>query len=198
MNPLEFYRLHMQTVAHLKIEHEQSDEDIGSISIQKPITDPFQKLSNELIHHVAHYLQGKDVFQLRQVSMIVREATSGNSFWMPRVQEDLRFLWVPHDLFTKSAGGSLPIDWMKVYLLFDSATAQPWGMRGVYTALANRRRIWNVCERLKLLYMSHIAESGQPLTNPNPGRRTWGSGSDIDSMWSEPLDMLESYEQWLK
>ena len=86
---------------------------------------------------------------------------------------------------------------MKVYLLFDSVTAHPYGMSGVYMGLANRRRIWNACEQLKSAYVSYATRHGRSLTNPNPGRRTWGLRSEIDTMWSEALDVLESSEKWL-
>jgi hypothetical protein len=193
MNPLEFYDLHMQTLAHLTIEHKPNAEVDSSPNSQRKITDPFGKLSNELIHHITSYLTGEEVFTLRQASTIVREATSGDSFWMPRVQKDLAWLWVPHSLFTKNS----TIDWMKVYLLFDSATARPWGMRGVYMGLANRRRIWKACETLKSGYLSRTAKSRLPFTNPNYGLRTWGLSSEIDSLWSEAWVAIESDEQWL-
>jgi hypothetical protein len=193
MNPLEFYDLHMQTPSHLTIEHKPNAEGISSIGTQRAITDPFEKLSNELIHHITSYLTGEAVFTLRQASMTVREATSGNSFWMPRVQKNLAWLWMPDSLFTRFS----TIDWMKVYLLFDSATARPWGMRGVYLGLANRRRIWNACEDLKSGYLSHTAKSGQPFTNPNYGLRTWGLSCEVDNLWSEAWEAIESDEQWL-
>jgi hypothetical protein len=192
MNPLEFYDLHMQTLAHLTIEHNPIAKGISPISSQRKITDLFGNLSNELVHHVTSYLTGGEVFTLRQASTIVCEATSGNSFWIPRVQKDLAWLWVPHGHFTKSS----TIDWMKVYLLFDSATGRPWGMRGVYMGLANRRRIWNACETLKSGYLSHTAKSGLPFTNPNYGV-PWGLSSKIDTLWSEAWDAIESDEQWL-
>lgn len=203
MNPLEFYGLHMETLVGLTGESKPSGHDISVFGSQRTITDPFQKLSNELICHVTEYLESKEVFALRQASMVIREATSGDSFWIPRVQKDMGWLWLPLDLFRDAGhhtgGTENPrIDWMKVYLLFDSVTARPYGMSGVYMGLANRRRIWNACQELKRLYVLHVANSGRSLTNPNPGRCTWGPDSDIDSLWSEAWDMLESSEQWLR
>jgi hypothetical protein len=192
MNPLEFYDLHMQTLAQLTIEHNPIAKGISPISSQRKITDLFQNLSNELVHHVTSYLTSEEVFKLRQASTIVREATNGNSFWIPRVRKDLAWLCVPHGLFTKSS----TIDWMKVYLLFNSATARPWGMRGVYMGLANRRRIWNACETLKSGYLSHTAKNSLPFTNPNYDV-PWGLSSKIDTLWSEAWDAIESDEQWL-
>jgi len=198
MNPLEFYSLHMQTLVYL----ESSGKDTRSFDTHKTVTDPFQKLSNELVHHITNYLEAKDVFSFRQASMIAREATSGNSFWIPRVQKDMAWLWIPHDIF-RDAGNCTerkdksPIDWMKVYLLFDSVTARPFGLSGVYMALANRRRIWGCCERIKEDYVSYVARNSRSLTNPNPSRRTWGLDSEIDSLWTDAWDTLESTEQWL-
>jgi len=202
MNPLEFHGLHMQTLASCTIEQESSDQDSNVLSTPKTTTDIFQQLSNELIHQVTDHLVAKDVFSLRQASMVIREATSGSSFWVPRVQNDMPWLWIPPDIL-RSTGhraegkGKPQIDWMKVYLLFDSVTARPYGMSGVYMGLANRRRIWNACEQLKPAYISYAAKNGRSLTNPNPSRRTWGLDSEIDSLWSEAFDVLESPEQWL-
>jgi hypothetical protein len=199
MNPLEFYDLHMQTLVNLTVEKPKGQCD-SLVGTQKTIADPFRTLSNELIHHITSYLDGKELFLLRRASMIVREATNGKSFWMPRVQKDMGWLWVHPELFALGNATRLnpPIDWMKVYLLFNTVTARPWGMRGVYMGLANRRRIWNVCEGIKSLYMSHVAGSGKPLINPDYSRSTWGSGSEIDSLWSEASGTLGSYEQWLR
>ena len=191
----------MATLVRLTVEHEPRGKDNNS-GVRNTVTDPFEKLSNELVLHVASYLEAKDVFRLRQASMIAREATSSNSFWKSRVHKDMAWLWIPHDLFDD--GKSLSdgsdkslIDWMKVYLLFDSVTARPCGMSGVYLGLANRRRIWNACEELKSAYMSYAAKNNRSLTNPNPSRRTWSLDSEIDSLWREALDVLKSTEQWL-
>ena len=202
MNPLEFYILHMTTLVNCTIEHKPNEQDCSAFSTHKTTTDPFQRLSNELIYNVTDYLPAKDVFAWRQASMVIREATSSNSFWIPRVQNDMAWLWTPHALL-RGAGhraegkGKPQIDWMKVYLLFDSATARPYGMSGVYMGLANRRRIWNACEQLKSAYMSYAAKHGRSITNPDPSRRTWGINSAIDSLWSEAFDALESSEKWL-
>lgn len=107
------------------------------------------------------------------------------------------WLWVPPDLFREES--DIPaIDWMKVYLLLESATAYPYGTKGVYMGLANRRRIWTPCEQLRSRYVAHAAESDRPLVNPNPDRRTWRVGDEVDSLWSEPIEILESQDQWLQ
>ncbi|GAB7334682.1 hypothetical protein MBLNU13_g06628t2 [Cladosporium sp. NU13] len=202
MNPLEFHILHMQTLVNCTIEQKSSEQDCSVSSTRDTTTDPFQQLSNELIHHVTDHLVAKDVFSLRQASRIIREATSGNSFWMPRVQNDMAWLWIPHDTL-RGAGhraegkGEPQIDWIKVYLLVDSVTAHPYGMSGVYMGLANRRRTWNACEQLKSAYMTFAAEHGRSLTNTDRSRRTWDLDNEIDSLWSEALDVLESPEKWL-
>ena len=197
MNPLESYNLHMQTLVHLTPEREPSEQATSATSTNNIITDPFEKLSNELIQHVVGYLEGGEVFLLRQASMVVREATSGNDYWIPRVQKEMGWLWVPPDLFREES--DIPaINWMRVYLLFESATAHPYGTKGVYMGLANRRRIWTACEQLRSRYVAHAAESGRTLVNTNPDRRTWSVGDEVDSLWSEPIEILESRNQWLQ
>jgi hypothetical protein len=202
MNPLEFYALHMEMLVRLTVEYEPHGKERSSIGVRNTITDAFQKLSNELVLQVANYLEIKDVFSLCQASMIAREVTGANSFWKRRVQKDMAWLWIPNDLFDDAKLESEesekpPIDWIKVYLHFDSVTARPYAMSGVYMGLANRRRIWTACEQLKSAYVSYAAKHGWSLTNPNPGRCTWRLDNEIDLLWRKALDVLQCSEKWL-
>jgi hypothetical protein len=200
MNPLEFYSLHMETLVRLTVEYEPHGKERNSIGVRNSITDAFQKLSNELVLQVVNHLETKDVFSLCQASMIAREVTGANSFWKRRVQNDMAWLWIPRNLFDDAklqSSEKPPIDWMKVYLLFDSATARPYAMSGVYMGLANRRRIWTACEQLKSAYVSYAAKNGRSLTNPHPSRCTWRLDNEIDLLWKEALDVLQSSEKWL-
>lgn len=112
------------------------------------------------------------------------------------------WLWIPLELFhnpgSKVAGKVIPdIIGMKLYLLFDRATARPWGMRGVYMGLANRRGIWNVCTELRSRYLAHIAMSGRSLTAPDAAEYTSKWVNEVDTLWKEAFERLESVEQWL-
>jgi hypothetical protein len=114
----------------------------------------------------------------------------------------MAWLWIPNDLFEDAkqyceGREKPPIDWMKVDLLFDGVTARPYAMSGVYMGLANRRRIWTACEQLKSAYVSYAARNGRPLINPNPSRCTWRLDNEIDLLWKEALDVLQSSQQWL-
>jgi hypothetical protein len=108
-------------------------------------------------------------------------------FLDPSSPRDMAWLWAPHDLFRDAGhcteGTNSPrMDWMKVYLLFDSVTARPYGMSGVYMGLANRRRIWDTCEELKRLYVVHVAKTDLSLTKANQTRHTWSLDSEIDML----------------
>lgn len=98
----------------------------------------------------------------------------------------------------RDGNGNPLIDYMKVYLLFESATAHPYGTKGVYKGLANRRRTWIAREQFRLRYMAHVTEGDRPLINSDPDHRKWRVGGEVDSLWSEPLEMLESQDQWLR
>lgn len=192
----------METLVRLTVECKPHGKERSSIGVRNTITDAFQKLSNELVLQVANYLETKDVFSLCQASMIAREVIGANSFWKRRVQKDMAWLWIPNDLFEDAkqyceGREKPPIDWMKVDLLFDGVTARPYAMSGVYMGLANRRRIWTACEQLKSAYVSYAARNGRPLINPNPSRCTWRLDNEIDLLWKEALDVLQSSQQWL-
>lgn len=194
----------MRTLTSLRfgIQSNEKPAAYGVGSRTNTAIDPFGALANELIHHITSYLDGREVLSLRQASMSVRDSTSGPSYWKPRVEKDMEWLWIPPDLHHRITshdddGDSHQIDWMKVYALFDNATARPWGMRGKYMGLANRRRIWTVCEKLRSLYVAHVARSGASLTNPEPDRWTWTEYDDIDTLWRDAFETLESSEQWV-
>lgn len=200
MNPLEFYALHMETLVRLTVEYEPHGKERSSIGVRNTITDAFQKLSFELVLQIANNLEANDLLPLRQASMIAREVTNDHNFWKRRDQKDMPWLWIPHDLFDdailQSEGNQKPpILWMKVYMLFDSVTARPYAMSGVYMGLANRRRIWTACEQLKSAYLSYAVERDRPLANPNPDHCTWRQNSGIDMLWKEALDVPKSPEQ---
>ena len=44
------------------------------------------------------------------------------------------------------------VDWEKLYIVMEKSTARCFGTKGAMMALANRRRIWKVCEEIARVY----------------------------------------------
>jgi hypothetical protein len=120
--------------------------------------DPFCKLPVELIHHIANYTEGHELIALRQVSPFVRQATRSSIFWKRMLLREQAWLWdTPFSLECwepsgKAAGTQHSVDWEKLYIGMEKSTARCFGTKGAMMALANRRRIWKVCEQIARVY----------------------------------------------
>lgn len=124
--------------------------------------DPFRKLPPELIHHVTDYLEGHEIMSLCECSRSVRQATSSQGFWKRLLLCEQSWLWdTPFSVdfweislsaeYTGSPA-QVPIDWERLYVVLEKSTAKCFGMKGRYMGLANRRRIWKVCEEMASVY----------------------------------------------
>jgi hypothetical protein len=153
------------TARSLVLKHGVGDEQAKGLGVSCTVTDPFGKLPHELIDSVAESLTVSELLVLCQTSMVVREATRGSGIWRRKVYRDMK--WAV-DVLSEIVGEEQaerteadPVDWMKVYMLFDHANAHDaWGMKGDYLGLANRKRIWNVCEQIRLLYEARLGTLG--------------------------------------
>jgi hypothetical protein len=111
--------------------------------------DPFCKLPTELIHHIANYMDGHELIALRQESRFVRQATRSSNFWKRLLLREQAWLWEPSG---KAASTQHLVDWEKLYIVMEKSTARCFGTKGAMMALANRRRIWKVCEEMARVY----------------------------------------------
>jgi hypothetical protein len=150
------------TARGLVLKHGVGDEPAKGLGVSCIVTHPFDKLPHELIDSVAESLTVSELLLLCQTSIVVRETTRGSGIWRRKVYKDMR--WAV-DALSELVGEEQavgteedPVDWMKVYMLFGRANARDaWGMRGDYLGLANRKRIRNVCEQIKLLYEARLS-----------------------------------------
>jgi hypothetical protein len=120
--------------------------------------DPFCKLPTELIHHIANYMDGHELIALRQESRFVRQATRSSNFWKRLLLREQAWLWdTPFSVAFwepsgKAASTQHLVDWEKLYIVMEKSTARCFGTKGAMMALANRRRIWKVCEEMARVY----------------------------------------------
>jgi hypothetical protein len=153
------------TARGLVLRHGVGGEQPKERELSCTVTDPFDKLPHELIDSIADSLVVSELLLLCQTSMVVREATRGSGIWRRKVHKDMRWaVDVISELFgeEKAVGPEEdPVDWMKAYMLFGRANARDaWGMKGDYLGLANRKRIWGVCEQIRVLYEARLGAVG--------------------------------------
>jgi hypothetical protein len=153
------------TARGLVLRHGVGGEQPKERELSCTVTDPFDKLPHELIDSIADSLVVSELLLLCQTSMVVREATRGSGIWRRKVHKDMRWaVDVMSELFgeEKAVGPEEdPVDWMKAYMLFGRANARDaWGMKGDYLGLANRKRIWGVCEQIRVLYEARLGAVG--------------------------------------
>jgi hypothetical protein len=149
------------TARGLVLRHGVGGEQPKEREFSCTVTDPFDKLPHELIDSIADSLAVSELLLLCQTSMVVREVIRGSGVWRRKIHKDMRWaVDVISELFGEERAERTeenPVDWMKVYMLFDRANAHDaWGMKGDYLGLANRKRIWNVCEQIRLLYEARL------------------------------------------
>lgn len=157
----------------------QDSQPRKTIHIQQ---DPFYKLPSELILHTTSYMEGPDILALRKASLSFRNTTNDSKFWKSLLQREQKWVWDSiFDLkFWESSERpqGQTIDWKKLYTLLEKSTGYSYGLKGEMMALANRRRIWKVCERIGKVY-ENVLQQGEELketdrvAGPRSRREYW-------------------------
>ncbi|KAI8667103.1 hypothetical protein NCS56_00845600 [Fusarium sp. Ph1] len=128
-----------------------------------PDSDPFYKLSNELIRKISNLVPYNTLLSLRSVSRPFYHDTRNNTFWKSRIASDMPWLW---DLGAAVDTPTTQIDYMKLYAWLKSVTTPGFGVEPPFLAMANRRRIWQPCKEIA----RHCKEVRRPYyaTEPEP------------------------------
>ncbi|GFF42807.1 hypothetical protein IFM61606_04596 [Aspergillus udagawae] len=118
---------------------------------------PFGKLPLELVYQICSYLPGDSLKALTQASLSIQVVTQDNWFWKRFIQWDMPWFW---EFYTSQNPRDLPADvnYKRLYLWLDKMTAARYGMDDLaLIGVANRRRIWGVCEELVSQYHKAVA-----------------------------------------
>ncbi|GAQ05353.1 hypothetical protein ALT_2674 [Aspergillus lentulus] len=120
-------------------------------------TSPFGKLPLELVYQICSYLPGDSLKALTQASLSIQIVTQDNWFWKRFIQWDMPWFW---EFYTSQNPKDLPADvnYKRLYMWLDKMTAARYGMDDLaLIGVANRRRIWGVCEELASQYHKAVA-----------------------------------------
>ncbi|KAK0647023.1 hypothetical protein B0T16DRAFT_171869 [Cercophora newfieldiana] len=124
-------------------------------------SDPFQKLPNEIIGIILGFpIDIVSVLNLCRASWSVRCVLQDNDlFWKGRIRIDLPCFFELHQLMAEDPELLRGKNVKGLLLALHEMTRPMKGMTGPFMGLANRRRVWSVCEQIAALYWDVARES---------------------------------------
>ncbi|KAH8425283.1 F-box protein [Aspergillus melleus] len=126
-------------------------------------TNPFGRLPFEIVERICLYLPGESLKALTQASLSIQLLTQDNFFWKRFMQWDMPWFW---ELQTSQTQKKAPEDlnYKRLYLWLDNMTTPRYGMDDLSViGVANRRRIWGVCEQLAPQYHKGLNQTSGEL-----------------------------------
>ncbi|GKZ66611.1 hypothetical protein AnigIFM60653_002800 [Aspergillus niger] len=133
---------------------------------RKPVS-PFGKLPLEIVYQICKFLPSDSLKALAEASLYIHLVTQDNLFWKQFMQRNMPWFWE----LQAAKNQKIPADlnYKRMYMWLDKMTAPRYGMDDVkLIGVANRRRIWGVCEDLADRYSKSL---NQPTACEMPDRR---------------------------
>lgn len=130
-----------------------------AVDWSKVRADPFYFLPYGVLSQVLSYLPAASVVALRVASVPVADVTRSEHFWRRLLRREMPWFWELLGLLDRP----LPADlgFRRLYFELEARTTPQYGLTGPLLAVANRRRIWAVCEQLAAPYRQRLGQ--QPL-----------------------------------
>lgn len=128
--------------------------------------DPFARLPYDLVHKISCLLPVKALLDLGKVSWHILSSFQGNgSFWKERIKRAMPWFFELHELMEDSEAFE-GINFKLLLAWADNITTAKIGMYGPSMGIANRRRIWSVCEQLADRYLPrYVGEVSSDLSH---------------------------------
>lgn len=149
--------------------------------------DVFEKLPEEVIHHILCFLSSNDVISTIHASGAVSIASIRHklpqSFWKSRFTSEQEMNFVLPLALKKNFLSGLSLDWRRLYSNVETALGQPDPQ---YAGLKNRKRIWqllrNITQTIVPMLRKHSSEEA-PWLRPRSSHLPFGYtiGERVDS-----------------
>ncbi|KAJ5355231.1 uncharacterized protein N7496_012443 [Penicillium cataractarum] len=121
------------------------DEREGCKARYLAARDPFGNLPAEILTMILVQLPLQSIGQLRLASAVIVDLQLSGSFWKKKLKFDMPWLWdFPYQTVERS---SKRPDWLQIYN--DIQSGSEGNGKRPFLSLANRRRIWRICEQIE-------------------------------------------------
>ncbi|KAK3367786.1 hypothetical protein B0H63DRAFT_565679 [Podospora didyma] len=123
--------------------------------------DVFRAVPYDIIYQITELTPTSAVLALCKASRVVHALLRGNvGFWRHRIARELPWFYELIPLMSDPERVS-DLNLTKVLSWARKVSEPRLGMSGPFMSLANRRRIWTVCEQLAELYRKQTSESNE-------------------------------------
>ena len=151
-NPVEIPQLDADFDSIMKSQDKKAGQD------QNPQgKDVFDRLPPELRHEVFKLLPAGSILALKAASWVMHTTTLPREFWKHRLRSEMPWLWEIHDV---DVFQSQELEDKASKLLLDIPVKSQYTSKNddYILGLANRRRIWGVCEQIQSLYFEKLKD----------------------------------------
>ncbi|KAL4882185.1 hypothetical protein BJY04DRAFT_187338 [Aspergillus karnatakaensis] len=143
----DFMKTQLQT--NTKLRTPSKELNLGN----RQSKNPFGTLPTEIVHQICSYLPGESLTALDEASLFVHQVTCDNYFWRCFIESSMPWLWESQVLRVVARECPSDLNYKQVYLWLNNITAPRFAMEHpTLMGVANRRRIWGVCEELSISY----------------------------------------------
>lgn len=122
--------------------------------------DPFKRIPYDIIYKISGFMSDKEVVNLARASWPVHSLLRDNSqFWRQRIRASfLPWFFELQELLEQDQTLLQSNDAQLIFQWAESMTRPRKWLTGPFMGIANRRRIWSVCEQLGEMYWSQKEE----------------------------------------
>lgn len=118
-------------------------------------SDPFARLPYDLVCNVSSMLDDGDLFNLMSVSWPIHELLRDiRPFWLQRLRRSTPWFFELHELLEQDEGLLRDNDPKRILSWTDRMIRPKRWIAGPFIGVANRRRVWSVCEQLGERYIT--------------------------------------------
>lgn len=125
--------------------------------VERVRSDPFTMLPYDLIYQISTMLGNEDLLSLMRASWPVHAVLRDvGQFWQQRIRTTMPWFFELHQILEEDQTYLQENDPKRILLWGEKMTLPREWMTGPFLGVANRRRIWSVCEQLGEVYLPRI------------------------------------------
>ncbi|CEL10222.1 Putative F-box domain protein [Aspergillus calidoustus] len=156
VNPVDIPELQaevrdIKSLLRTKVDRRGDDEIKGHAG-----DDIFSRLPIELRHKIFEYLRPESIMALKAASRVMHTTSCPDSLWAAKLVETYPWLWELHELDVFQSQ-DLEEKTFRLLRACRGNGASSSKSHSYVLGLANRRRIWGVCEQLRSQYVEKLA-----------------------------------------